>query len=164
MIQRLQTLYLLIVFILCVVSLFSTIGGYNMGGESIAVFSNFSFNTFDNAFNNVHAYGPWALGIVQIAVALISLYTILMFNKRILQMRLTTFNIILLCGYLVAYTFFAWIYQLKLEEVAPAGELKVSFQVRLTAIYPLVSVILCVLAFKGIRKDEKLVRSLERIR
>ena len=79
-------------------------------------------------------------------------------------MRLTTFNIILLCGYLVAYAFFAWIYQLKLEEVAPAGELKVSFQVRLTAIYPLVSVILCVLAFKGIRKDEKLVRSLERIR
>ena len=164
MIQRLQTLYLLIVFILCIVSLCSTIGGYNYGGEPIADFSNFTFKTLKDPFNNVNATGPWALGVIQIVVALLSLYTILKFNKRVLQMRLTIFNIVLLCGYLLAYAFFAWIYKQKLDEVVDSAENHVSFLTKLTAIYPLVSVILCFLAFKGIRKDEKLVRSLERIR
>lgn len=162
MIQRLQTLYLLIVFILSIVSLFSTIAGYNAGGEEVANFGDFAFNTLKEPFTQLKTTGPWALGIIHVAVALISVITIMLFHKRVRQMRLTVFNIILLGGYLLVYAFFAWIYQQKLNEI-PAT-LEVTFQAKLTAIYPLVSLILCVLAFRGIRKDEKLVRSLDRIR
>jgi len=162
MIQRLQTLYLLIVFILSIVSLCSTIAGYNAGGEQIADFGNFSFNSVVEPFNKVQTTGPWALGTLQIVIALLAVITILNFNKRVLQMRLTIFNIILLFGYILIYALFAWLYQQKLNEVQSAFD--VSFQVKLTAIYPLVSIILSFLAFRGIRKDEKLVRSLDRIR
>ncbi len=162
MIQRLQTLYLLIVFILCIVSLFSTIAGFNAGGEEVATFTNFSFYALKEPFTTVETSGPWALGVIQIVVAILSLVTIIMFTKRVKQMRLTVFNIILLIGYCITYAFFAWLYQQKLNEVQSQWD--VDFQLKLTAIYPLVSVILCILAFRGIRKDEKLVRSLERIR
>lgn len=162
MIQRLQTLYLLIVVILCVVSLCSQVGLYNSGGEPVAEFSNFGFKAFGQPYDKITSSGPWALGVIQIAVVLIALFTILIFNKRVLQMRLTMFNMLLLVGYIAAYAFYAWLYQQKLNEVGSSFDAQ--FQLKLIAVYPLVSVILCVLAYKGIKRDEKLVRSLERIR
>lgn len=162
MIQRLQTLYLLIVIILSIVSLCTTIGLYNAGGEPVAEFSNFSFTALAEPFTNLHAAGPWALGVILIAVILIAAFTIVNFHKRVLQMRLTVFCMILLIGYLLTYAFFAWLYQQKLNEIE--AQFPAEFLFRLNAIWPIVSVILCFLAFKGIRRDEKLIRSLERIR
>ncbi len=77
-------------------------------------------------------------------------------------MRLTIFTMLLLVGYMLTYAFFAWLYQQKLGEIQ--ATFQPEFQLRLNTVYPLVSVILCFLAFRGIRMDEKLVRSLERIR
>ena len=162
MIQRLQSLYLLIVFILAIVSLCSTIALYNAGGEPVADFTNFTFNTFADPFTKIQSAGPWALGVIQIVVAALAIFTILNFNKRVMQMRITTFNIILLIGYVAAYAFYAWLYQQKLMEVKDNFE--PDFQLKLTAIYPVVSIILCILAFRGTKRDEKLIRSLERIR
>ena len=139
MIQRVQSLYLLIVFILCVVSLFTTVAMYTAGGETVAEFTNFTFATFNEPFDKVQSAGPWALAVIQIVVAAIAIYTILNFNKRVLQMRLTVFNIILLVGYLLVYAFYAWVYQQKLNQVdAP---LEVMYQLRLPALYPLISII-----------------------
>ena len=162
MIQRLQTLYLLIVIILSIVSLCSTIGLYNAGGEPVAEFSNFTFNPIVEPFTQMQAAGPWALGVILIAVIAIAAFTIVIFHKRVLQMRLTIFNMILLVGYILTYAFFTWVYQQKLSEIQ--APFLPEFQLKLNAVYPLVSVILCFLAFRGIRRDEKLVRSLERIR
>lgn len=162
MIQRLQTLYLLIVIILSIVSLCSTIGLYNAGGEPVAEFSNFTFNPIAEPFTQMQAAGPWALGVILIAVIAIAAFTIVIFHKRVLQMRLTIFNMILLVGYILTYAFFTWVYQQKLSEIQ--APFQPEFQLKLNAVYPLVSVILCFLAFRGIRRDEKLVRSLERIR
>lgn len=168
MIQRLQTLYLLIVIILSIVSLCSTIGLYNAGGEPVAEFSNFTFNPLVEPFTQILSAGPWALGVILIAVIAIAAFTIVIFHKRVLQMRLSIFNMILLIGYILTYVFFTWLYQQKLNECQlmfqDQAPLQAEFQLKLNAIYPLVSVILCFLAFKGIRRDEKLVRSLERIR
>ncbi len=162
MIQRLQTLYLLIVIILSVVSLCSTIGVFNAGGEPVAEFSNFSFTALSEPFTQMQAAGPWALGVILISVIAISAFTIMIFHKRVLQMRLTIFTMLLLVGYLLTYAFFVWLYQQKLGEIQ--ATFQPEFQLRLNTVYPLVSVILCFLAFRGIRMDEKLVRSLERIR
>lgn len=162
MIQRLQSLYLLIVFILCVVSLFTTVATFTAGGEAVAEFTNFSFATLAEPYTQIQSAGPWALGVLQIVVAALAIFTILKFNNRVLQMRLTVFIIILLIGYLLAYAFYAWVYQQKLNQVE--APLEVMYQLRLSALYPLISVILCILAYRGIRRDEKLVRSLDRLR
>ena len=162
MIQRVQTLYLLIVIVLSVVSLCSTIAFYNAGGETLAEFSNFTFNALQDPFTKLQSAGPWALGVIHIAVIAIAAFTIVIFHKRVLQMRLTIFTLILLIGYLITYAFFAWLYQQKLNELNP--QFPAEFQLKLNALYPLVSVILCFLAYRGIRRDEKLIRSLERIR
>jgi amino acid permease len=110
----------------------------------------------------MQASGPWALGVILIAVIAIAAFTIVIFHKRVLQMRLTIFTMLLLIGYILAYVFYAWVYQQKLNEIQAAFQPE--FQLRLNTVYPLVSVILCFLAFRGIRRDEKLIRSLERIR
>lgn len=162
MIQRVQTLYLLIVIVLSVVSLCSTIAFYNAGGETVAEFSNFTFTALQDPFTKLQSAGPWALGVIHIAVIAIAAFTIVIFHKRVLQMRLTIFALILLIGYLIAYAFFSWLYQQKLNELNP--QFPAEFQLKLTALYPLVSVILCFLAFRGIRRDEKLIQSLKRIR
>ena len=162
MIQRVQSLYLLIVFILCVVSLFTTIGMFTAGGETVAEFTNFSFYTMAEPYTRIQSAGPWALAVIQIVVAALAVFTILKFNKRVLQMRLTVFNIILLVGYILVYAFYVWVYQQKLNQVE--NTLEVMYQLRLSALYPLISIILCILAFRGVRRDEKLVRSLDRLR
>ena len=162
MIQRLQTLYLLIVIILSAVSLCSEIGLYNAGGQPVAEFSNFTFSALEEPYNQLACAGPWALAVIHFAVIAIAAFTIVIFHKRILQMRLTMFNMLLLIGYLLTYAFFSWVYQQKLNEIH--AQFPVVFELRLNSIFPLVSIILCFLAYRGIRRDEKLVRSLERIR
>jgi hypothetical protein len=137
-------------------------GSYFVEGQLVAEFNNFSFHTFGDNYAQMQTTGPFALAVVLIAVTAISLYTIFLFNKRKTQMRLTVFNLILLVGYLAAYAFFAWLYQQKMIDAVQQSQ--PDFQLRLSAVYPLVSIILCVLGYKGIRKDEKLIQSLNRIR
>lgn len=163
MIQRIQSVYLAIVAILSTVSLFSTIGKFVAGGEIVSTFSNFSFSADKEPFSQVESCGPWALGGLLLIVLVLSLLTIGLFNHRMKQVRLTIFSSILLVGYIAVYAFFSWVFQGKLQAVA-APDAEVSFQLCATAVYPVVCLILNIMAIHRIRKDEKLVRSLDRIR
>ncbi len=162
MIQRIQSVYLAIVAILSTVSLFSTIGKFVAGGEIVSTFSNFSFSADKEPFSKVESCGPWALGVLLIIVLLLSILTIGLFNHRMKQVRLAVFSSILLVGYIAVYAFFSWVFQGKLQTTAPDAD--VHFQLCATAVYPLVCLILNIMAIHRIRKDEKLVRSLDRIR
>jgi len=162
MIQRIQSVYLAIVAILSTVSLFSTIGKFVAGGEIVSTFSNFSFSADKEPFSQVESCGPWALGVLLIIVLLLSILTIGLFNHRMKQVRLAVFSSILLVGYIAVYAFFSWVFQGKLQTTAPDAD--VHFQLCATAVYPLVCLILNIMAIHRIRKDEKLVRSLDRIR
>lgn len=161
MIQRVQSLYLLIVAILSVVGLTGPLAAFNKNGNVVAEFSNFVFNKIDKSIELPQPTGSWPLGIILIVVAAISLTTIFFFNNRRLQIRLIIFNIILLIAYAAVFAFFAWIYTNGINEFYNEN---IEFQMKLAAVYPIVSLILSFLAFKGVRKDEKLVKSLERIR
>lgn len=158
MIQRIQTVYLTIVAILSATVLFAKVGTYMVGAKMVAWFNNFVFNADDTG---VESAGPWALGVILILVILLSVVSIMLFNFRMRQLRLTIFSTILLVGYVATYAFFAWLYQGKLEA---AGVEDVSYHLSFMALFPVVSIILNLLAIHGIRKDEALVRSLDRIR
>lgn len=162
MIQRIQTLYLAIVAILSSVSLFSVIARFTNSADNVAEFTNFSFSTLKEPFTALSCSGPWALGCILILVILLTIATIFMFNHRIHQLRLTIFNTILLVGYVAVYAFFAWLYTNKLAVID--AKANVEFQLCAMAIFPVISIILNIMAIHNIRKDERLVRSLDRIR
>lgn len=161
MIQRIQTVYLFIVCVLSLVCLFCGIGTYSAGGNTIAEFSNFTFNTYGD-YKTYQSAGPWALGILLIVVAFLSIISIMLFNRRLRQLRLTIISSILLVGYILVYAFFAYVYNEKLNLFAPCEDML--FRPAMTICMPLVSIILNFMAIHRIRKDEALVRSLDRIR
>ncbi|MCM1311376.1 MAG: DUF4293 domain-containing protein [Bacteroides sp.] len=162
MIQRIQSVWLAIICMLCIAGLCSNVAYYTDEGNTIAEFSNFTFST-ENAFKTMDCTGPWALGILLILVVLISLVSLLLFRKRMRQLRLCIFSSILLLGYIGVYVFFAYIYQLKLESFI-SNESDIKFHLSVAAVYPVLCLILNALAIHGIRKDEALVRSLNRLR
>lgn len=161
MIQRLQTVYLALVVILSFVGLISNVGEYFVTGQSIATFSNFTFNATGD-FKGYESAGPWCLGILLILVIFLSVLSIMLFRKRMRQLRLTIVSTILLVGYVATYALFSYFYKENLALIQPAAD--VVFHVRLIGIFPVLSIILNVLAIHGIRKDEALVRSLDRLR
>ncbi|MBO5676068.1 MAG: DUF4293 domain-containing protein [Bacteroidaceae bacterium] len=128
MIQRIQTLYLLICLVLTVVCMYFEVGADNH---------------------------PWALTALMAVTGILEFMGIFLFRRRALQMRLCTFCIILLVGWYAALVAFAYILGDGL-----VGE----FRPQLWAAIPAINAILLYLAFRGILRDEMLVRSLDRLR
>jgi hypothetical protein len=166
MIQRIQTVYLALVLILSFVGLISTIGEWTVAESVVAHFSNFTFGAEEPFKAKDVMGGPWCLGVLLILVIFLSGLSIMLFRKRMRQLRLTIFSTILLVGYVAAYAFFAYIYQEKLGLLLPEGasEFVPTFHLKFVSVFPVLSIILNCLAIQGIRKDEALVRSLDRIR
>ena len=158
MIQRIQTVYLLLVAILSFVSLISSVGYFTLADELIATFSNFTFSS-ELTFKST---GPYALGVLLILVILLSLMSIMLFRKRMRQLRLTIISSILLVGYVVVYVLFAYFYKENIDLILEPEQSV--FHLRFVSVFPVLSLILNILAINGIRKDEALVRSLDRLR
>ena len=145
-----------LVVVLCGVCLCSTIGRFVNDTEVLASFSNFAFTS--EVAKDIA--GPWPFALLLGIVLLLNLMSIFLFNYRMRQLRLVVFSTILLVGYLAAYAFIVWVY---LQQLAHAN-VAAHYELAHGAIYPLVCIILNMLAIRGIRKDEALVRSLDRIR
>jgi hypothetical protein len=88
--------------------------------------------------------------------ASLSLITIFFYKWRIMQLRLCIFNLLLHLGFYVL--FFFYFYHTKNQMGTIANNMK------MTVMFPAVGFILVFLATRGIRKDELLVRSYNRIR
>ena len=83
MIQRIQSVYLLIVAILSVIVMSNPIGSFIAADNSIVEFTNLSL--IDQS--GVEDYKPWALFAILMISAIISLITIFLYRKRMLQIR-----------------------------------------------------------------------------
>lgn len=149
MIQRIQTVYLLVVAILMVVMMSLPVGRFVAADYTATVFNNLSLVAPDGTAD----YAPWAMFAILIVSAVVTLGTIFLYKKRMLQIRLTIFNIILLLGYYG--TLVTFVFMLKGEN---------SFTPSWTVILPLISIILDWLAIRAIGKDEMLVKAYERLR
>ncbi len=149
MIQRIQSVYLLIVAILSVIVMSNPIGSFIAADNSIVEFTNLSL--IDQS--GVEDYKPWALFAILMISAIISLITIFLYRKRMLQIRLTLFNIILAIGYYV--TLVTFVFMLKGES---------TFVLSWMVCLPFVGIVLDWLAIRAIGKDEMLVKAYERLR
>jgi hypothetical protein len=151
MIQRIQSFYLLVVFILCVVLFFTP----------IAYFKGYIFYIFGvvlsgNSISQVDFIKFLPLIILTFAVAAISISIIFLYKKRHLQIILVRLNI-LLNTVLVAAIFFFYIERIAMELIA---------QTRYTVFsaIPILTLVLLILSMGAIYKDEKLVKSADRLR
>lgn len=161
MIQRIQTVYLLLAAILSFACLISNVACYKCADETVAVFNNFTFSTY-GSYSAYQSAGPYALGTLLILVIVLTLMSIMLFRKRMRQLRLVIFSSILLVGYVLTYSLFAFKYAENLLLLQSAEPL--TFHLRFAAILPVLCFLLNCLAIHGIRKDEALVRSLDRLR
>jgi hypothetical protein len=85
----------------------------------------------------------------------LSLFIIFLYKRRILQIRLSIFNIILHFGfYALFYLFYYYV----------TRDIEVETYYKIPVVFPIVSVILIYLAIRNIGKDEVIIRSYNRIR
>lgn len=152
MIQRIQSLYILLSTILGVVCLSMPLGYFSTEeGERVSDLFNLWFRVTETG---AYDFSPWALFALLVLVTTVTFLDIFLFRHRALQMRALTMCMVLLVGY---YAFLAFlVYKAK-------GDV-LTYTPSLTAAFPLVCIILDYLAFRGILKDEMLVRSLDRLR
>ena len=107
MIQRIQSVYLLVVTILLIVCMCTPVGAYIAEDYSVSKFTNLCIVSADG----VKDYAAWAMFVILVVAALLSFTTIFMFKKRMLQIRMTIFSTILLVGYYA--TLITFIFMLK---------------------------------------------------
>ena len=149
MIQRIQTVYLLVVAILAVVMISLPVGSFVMPDYHMSELTNLALVSEEG----VSDYAPWALFALQTVSAILALVTIFLYKKRMLQIRLTLFNMLVLVGYYVTLVIFV----LNLKGDA-------SFVPSWTVCLPLISIILSWLAIRAIGRDEVLVKAADRLR
>jgi len=156
MIQRIQTIYLFI--------------------ASLAIGLMFAF-PISSYFGDLHAFKLTLLGIENLVpdsdsifqpyftlpliifvciISLISLITIFLFKNRKRQLKIIQaiilFNILLIVGVFLIYS------KMILTQVEVIEEYNIG------AFLPLFSLIFLVMAYRGVKKDEELVRSADRLR
>lgn len=140
MIQRIQTVYLVLSAVAIIVA--------------ISMPAGFIYTT-NGVETPLYLYeSNWGLlGILSIA-AIVNIGTIFLYKNRILQIRFTSFNSLILLGfYIAAITFYIMM-----------DTTQFSFRINWALCLPAISIILNLLAIRGIAKDEALVRAANRIR
>lgn len=151
MIQRIQTLYLLLSTILGVVCLSLPLGYFTTkDGEMVCdLFNLWARHTETGA----HNFAPWALFAILLVVTTLTFLDIFLFTRRALQMRILIICILLLVGYYGFLAFFIFV-----------ANGKMSYTPSIMAAFPFICIVLDYLAFRDILKDELLVKSLDRLR
>ncbi len=143
MIQRIQTIYLLLIAGLMLAMLFMPLGyAEEMVFTSKAIIQ-----------KGIIVCSTWGTFTIISTVILNALISISLYKKRALQIRLSIINIfqmILIYGVF----FFSYFSFLKDCKIQPAIALS----------FPIIAIIFNLLAIRSIRKDEKLIKSLDRIR
>ena len=152
MIQRIQSVYLLVVTCLLGIVLCMPIGRFVAGdGVRTAMLEPLGITLF----NGDYLY-TWGMFVILLLSAIISFCSIFLFRNRPMQMRMVVFNILLLIGFYIVYTLFV---------IVLKGHLGAqSFQIEWALCLPVIAIILDYLAFRAIRRDELLVKAADRIR
>ncbi|MDR1056812.1 MAG: DUF4293 domain-containing protein [Prevotellaceae bacterium] len=138
-IQRIQTLYLLIVTVLQIILFFSRIAGITASGEETIVYKTLNY---------------WPMAVLAAITAILAFFSIFLFKRYIIQIRICVYNIILLLalqGYLIYYL-------LKLSHKVEV----ISYSI--PVVLPLVSAILVFLTIRSIGKDIASIKAADRIR
>ena len=150
MIQRIQTLYLLVVVALGVALIWLPVVQFVTQEDSLQM------QLWElNALGGVPIQGIWGLTLTTVLIPLLALVDIFLYKKRLLQARLNIFTVMLCLGYYGVLALYIWPAKMTLDA---------EWYILPWASIPLVCMVLTLMATRRILKDEALVRAADRIR
>lgn len=130
---------------------------------SVSPLATFIYNSDEVLFEAMGIYlngtltdSTWGLFVIGAISSLLSMVTLFLYKNRMLQIRLSIFNMVIMVGF---YLFFGFV----LYQVYPVENLQFR-SVEIGVIMPVIAIILTILAIRKIGADEALVRSLNRLR
>ncbi len=150
MLQRIQSLFLLLAAAAMLLATVTPLA-YFMNESDQVVFE--AMGIYLNGILNDSTWGLFVIGLVSTVLALI---TVFVYKKRMLQIRFSIFNIVLMIGF---YLYFGFL----IYTIYPVESLQFQ-KVGVGIIMPVIAIILTILAIRNIGADEALVRSLQRLR
>jgi hypothetical protein len=155
MIQRIQSIYLLLTTALSFLFLKGSFLSFtdNAGLPIIFTFNGIEKRT--GGTENELIQNVWPFTIVLVLVALLALITIFLYKKRTLQLLMTKILIGLISVLIIISVCYSYIIISKFGGTIIPG-VKMAL--------PLVLLVFSILAFRGIRKDDMLVKSYDRLR
>lgn len=147
MIQRIQTVFILVAEMLVASLFFFKFADLSVNGElhTFTIYGIFNGETL--------VFDGLAILVFIGLILLLHLAIILSYKKRIRQIRMLVFTIILLLGLFGMFIYFTY-----------AGFEGANIAFKIPVVFPVVAVILDYLAIRAIGKDEALIRSMDRIR
>lgn len=152
MIQRIQSVYLLLVTILLLVSAWMPVGTFiSEEGWAAGVFRSWGVLVAGG-----DVLPTWGLFGILLLSALAALCTIFLFRNRPLQIRLAIFGSLLLIGYYIVFLVFLFVLKSRLDDL--------DFRMGWALCLPLVCLVLDYLAIRAIYRDEALVKAADRLR
>ncbi len=150
MIQRKQTIFLLLALATLIVCLCLPIGKLTNSATLGAEVAVYNIGLYTSTGISAHPI----LFVDIVVVATLTFIDVFLYKKRKLQMKICVVNIILCLVWYAYYAFMA------LSMFKGIGTFSMSFAICL----PLVAIILLALARSGIKADEELIKSMSRIR
>lgn len=153
MIQRIQTVYLLLTVILTALLFFMPVANLTVPSEFTYQF--YTTKVVQAGNPDVFVAYNWMSLILNIVITTLTAVILFLYKRRFLQLRLCVVNIILLMGLLILM----W-----LQVRNMTNELQADRQWEFSLCFPLVCIILNWLALRGIIKDIALMKSYDRIR
>ena len=146
MIQRIQTLYLLAVVALGIALFWLPVLQFvTPEGQLFSL----------SALGGAPLQGIWGLTLTTALIPLLALIDIFLYKKRLVQARLNIFTVMLCVGYYGVLAIYVWLAKLSLTA---------DWYIMPWASFPLICMVLALMATRRILKDEALVRAADRIR
>jgi len=155
MLQRIQTVYLFLVLVFTLLFLFFPLGSLEVGATLFVI------KTWGVSPESEQILGDYnkLLGMLSLILAFIvmilTVYITLQYKNRLLQIKLGKINILVHMILIVAAFFYLDSIKQGLEDFFSYG---------VAIIFPLLSMILILMANRAIKRDEELVRSADRLR
>lgn len=156
MIQRVQSVYLLLVTVLMSLFLVKSYAEIDLGNSEVIQCYTYAVQKYLDGEKTELIKRTLPLMVLVLLTGIMSFFNIFLYQKRVFQIRVCLLTAILLIVQLgLVYLSYA---SLKSEY----GRLAISFN--FAAIYPVLSIILIIMSYRAISHDETLVKSYNRIR
>jgi hypothetical protein len=155
MIQRIQSLYLLGIAFLSVVFFWGGIINFSEVTDSAIKLTFSTISRESEMLTSVMIHRVLPLSILIILIPFISMFTIFIFKRRVIQLVLAKILVALNILNIFALAGYSYFIINKYD-----AEIIMGFKILL----PLIQLFLSYLAYKGIKKDDDLVKSYDRLR
>lgn len=173
MIQRIQTVYLFFAFMAIILVFFFPLFTFSFGSTLEDYVGELTFYAYNLESIPVEEFFTYSIVfylpilIILALIIILIIWSIFLYKKRLVQMRFVNFSILLNIVMVVVLFLFYYDKLYKhaltyLQNESIQVEIFKSFKVG--AVFPLISLVFLVLAYRSIRKDERMVRSADRLR